>query len=256
MNDLPRLGGYRMKGTCFWVKSGYWQQSLFLFAVFLSLQMSGCQGNSYTNNLLDAKNRTTTTSPETTNHSFSRYHSDTLPEDCFFCGDGEKTFPFLYQGQKNLGIINLNTLELSPIIINQYDDFGKQIEEAVSNSSTHITNTKKESFFLSVFPNLNRGYASGYLSFKDSERLDTEKAANHLCSDCLNHVMENCLDTAPMGIGVIDFYTNEIRLLDKKLLGFSLGDYYISCNGWNDNSEWQEINLLVFYCPERFQDGR
>ena len=123
-----------MKGTCFLVKSGYWQQSLFLFAVFLSLQMSGCQGNSYTNNLLDAKNRTTTTSPETTNHSFSRYHSDTLPEDCFFCGDGEKTFPFLYQGQKNLGIINLNTLELSPIIINQYDDFGKQIEEAVSNA--------------------------------------------------------------------------------------------------------------------------
>lgn len=94
-----------------------------------------------------------------------------------------------------------------------------QIEEAVSNSSTHITNTKK--------------------------------AANHLCSNRLNHVMENCLDTAPMGVGVIDFYTNEIRLLDKKFLGFSFGDYYISCNGWNDNNEWQEINLLVFYCPER-----
>ena len=92
-------------------------------------------GNSYTNNLLDAKNLTTTTSPETINHSFSRYHSDTLPEDCFFCGNGEKTFPSLYQGQKNLGIINLNTLELSPIIINRYDDFGMQIEEAVSNSS-------------------------------------------------------------------------------------------------------------------------
>ena len=88
-----------MKGTCFLVKSGYWQQSLFLFAVFLSLQMSGCQGNSYTNNLLDAKNLTTTTSPETTNHSFSRYHSDTLPEDCFFCGDGEKTFPFLLENR-------------------------------------------------------------------------------------------------------------------------------------------------------------
>lgn len=89
-----------MKGTCFLVKSGYWQQSLFLFAVFLSLQMSGCQGNSYTNNLLDAKNRTTTTSPETTNHSFSRYHSDTLPEDCFFCGMEKRLFLFYTKDRK------------------------------------------------------------------------------------------------------------------------------------------------------------
>lgn len=52
--------------------------------------------------------------------------------------------------------------------------------------------------------------------------MDTEKAANHLCSDCLNRVMENCLDTAPMGIGVIDFYTNEVRLLIKSSLAFPL----------------------------------
>lgn len=231
-----------------------WRQFLFASAIFLTILIINCRGYGHIQKVLDAENLIANTSQEISENSFSHNYSHTLPEDCFFCGDEQDTVLSLYRGQKNLGIINLNTFELSPIQINQYDDFGKLMEEPVNNSSTHIITSKTDGFFLSLFPNINRGYATGYLSFKRSEGLDMKKAASRLCSHCLTRLVENCLDDTPMGIGVIDFCTGEVRLFEKKLLGFSLGDYYISCNDWSSNDEWQEIDLLVFYCPERYQN--
>ncbi len=69
--------------------------------------------------------------------------------------------------------------------------------------------------------------------------------------------MENCLDKNPMGIGVIDFRTNEVRLFEKRVLGFLFGDYYISCNNWNSTDNGRlEMDLFIFYCPERYQSEK
>ncbi len=145
------------------LKINRWHQLLSISAIFLTILMTNCRSNQQTAPILKTENLTMDAALETADAT-SYYDSNTLPEDCFFCGNSEGTSLSLYRGQKNLGIINLNTFALSPITINLYDDSGRQIEEAVSKSSTHIMTTKQNGFLLSVFPNVNRGYASAYLS--------------------------------------------------------------------------------------------
>ncbi len=241
-----------MKRKRFFTK--IWRPCLPTAAVFFAILLTGCQTDGKAREILAAENSTEDVA-ETTEETSPRYHSDTPPEDCFLCGDREGASLSLYQGQKNLGVINLNSLDLSPISINRYDDFGVQIEESVNGASTYITNTGKDGFFFSVTPDVNRGYAHGDLSFNSGEVLDMGKVADNLCSDCLNRIMENCWSDTPWGVGVIDFSTNEIHLFEEKVTAFTFGDYYISCRGRDgNNDESQEISLLVFYCPERYQD--
>ena len=176
-----------------------------------------------------------------------QYVSDTSPEDCIVCGEGKGTVLPLYRGQENLGIVNLNSFDLAPVTINRYDDFGKLIEEAEQGSSTHITNTGEGGFFLSVTADTNRGYAHGHLSFDKNKALDMEKTASHLCSDCLNQMMEHCWSDVPFCMGVIDFSTGEIRLFEEKITAFTFGNYYISCDSRDmDEGDLREIDLLIF----------
>lgn len=224
---------------------------LLVSVLFLAPFVSGCQPSSHT------ENNPAVTEPgkKIEAEALPQYDSDTSPEDCLVCGEGKGTALPLYRGQKNLGILNLNSFDLAPVTINRYDDSGELIEKLSKGSATHITSTGKDGFFLSVTADTNRGYANGHLSFNKSETLDMEKAASHLCSDCLNRTMDNCWSDNPLNMGVIDFSTGEIRLFEEKILAFTFGDYYISCDGKDrDDEDMRNIDLLIFYCPERYQD--
>ena len=63
-------------------------------------------------------------------------------------------------------------------------------------------------------------------------------------------------DSGPcFGVGVIHLDTKEIRLFEDDFYGFEFGDFYINCNlkeGQNDAS--QRMNLLIFYCPIRYEE--
>ena len=113
-----------MKKKRFFTK--IWRPCLPTAAVFFAILLTGCQADGKAREILAAENSTEDVA-ESTEETSPRYHSDTLPEDCFLCGDGEGSPLPLYRGQKNLGVINLNSLDLSPISINRYDDFGVQI---------------------------------------------------------------------------------------------------------------------------------
>ena len=227
-----------------------WRKYRTVPVFFLTILVAGCQAASRTENLPIKENLPEETAAE----AAPRYFSDTRPEDCFLCGDGKGSLLPLYRGQENLGIINLNTFDLAPVTLNRYDDFGKLIEKSADGISTHITNTGEDGFFLSVTADTDRGYARGYLSFSQAEILDIEKAASHLCSECLNRVMDNCWSEIPLGMGVIDFSNGGIRLFEENILAFTFGDYYISCTGNSDEEDKRNMNLLIFYCPERYQD--
>ncbi len=229
---------------------------LAIAAFFFVLLVAGCQSDSYVENQSESINQTETIETETIEtETPQQYVSDTSPEDCLVCGEGKGTVLPLYRGQENLGIVNLNSFDLAPVTINRYDDFGKLIEEAEESSSTHITNTGEDGFVFSVTANTNRGYAHGHLSFSKDEALDMKKAASHLCSDCLNLAMDRCWLDVPFSMGVIDFSSGEIQLFEEKITAFTFGDYYISCDSQDtDDEDSREIDLLIFYCPERYQD--
>lgn len=182
-----------------------------------------------------------------------KYLSETLPEDCKLCGNGEGTLIPVYRGQDNLGIISVNTFDIAYIQINRYDDFGRIIKKADSNNGMRISIMGENGFMSTVSADSNRGYASVDITMNQDKVLDMEKAAGNLCTACLNLVMESsCAE--PYGLGVINFKTGEVILLGEGTMKFLIGDFYVICEPQPENGEdISEITLDVFYCPERYK---
>ena len=159
-------------------------------------------------------------------------------------------------GQTNLGIISLNTFEFVPIEINRYDDYGNLIEKPAGFSSTSMRNTGENGFIAYVTPNHDRGYANATIYFENDKELNIDKAADFLCTECLNQTLEECWNDDPFGMGVINFETEEIRLLERNITAFTFDDFYVSCDlRTSDDSggDSHQMDLLIFYCPERYQ---
>ena len=182
------------------------------------------------------------------------YRSDTATEDCLLCGNGAGTLLPVYSGQNNIGIVSLNTFQMAPVTINQYDDNGNLIEEPSDGHSTHITNTGDNGFMLMISEDTDRGIARGTLSFNQDEFLDMEKASSFLCSSCLNQVMEDSSIAEPTGMCVIDFHNNKLRMLQKNITAFQFDDYYLSCRSRERQTDdiTLEMDHLIFYCPKRY----
>lgn len=186
----------------------------------------------------------------------SEYLSGTDPENCLLCGPSSQTLLPLYRSQKNLGIISLNTFDICPVEINPYDDQGNPIEKPADSTSMTTSSHEENGTFIQIYPNTNRGYANVNLSFKDDETLDMDKAAANLCTECLNTVLNETWSSSPYGVGVIDFDTLQVRLLAENITAFTFGDYYISCSHREKTAKEDsvEMDLLIFYCPERYED--
>ena len=193
--------------------------------------------------------------PVTEQEKPQRYWSDTAPEDCLLCNGGKDTLLTWYFGQENIGFISLNTFKLSCVEINRYDDHKKLIEKPVKGSYSTVLNTGDGGYLSLISEDPNRGYAHASLTFNNDEVLDMEKASKFLCTDCLNRVMGESWNDEPYGIGVIDFMTKDIRLLEPDITAFIFNDYYVSCNLREKREEdsCTEMDLLIFYCPERYE---
>ena len=179
------------------------------------------------------------------------YFSSTSAADCYLCGGGIESLIPEYWGQNNVALISLNTFDIKPIEINRYDN-GHLIEEYAGVISFGGGGSVNGGFSAHLMLEYDRGYATGSLNFRDDEILDAGKAASFLCSDCLNGIIPKETGQC-FGVGAIDLATKEVRLFEEKITAFTFGDYYITCDGRNrDGSEWREIDLLVFYCPERY----
>ncbi len=193
---------------------------------------------------------------EATETEKPQYHSDTTPDDCKLCGKGSGTILPAYRGQNNIGIISLNTFTISYVEINPYDDNGEPMKKPRKGSASHLLSSGEDGYSSFVSENQWRGYADGSVYFRQDEFLNMEKAATFLCSDCLNNIMDQCWSDEPYGVGIIDFRTGEIRLLEEIVTAFMFNDYYITCDlrEPREDDSSVEMDLLIFYCPERYQD--
>lgn len=177
-----------------------------------------------------------------------------VEDDCYLCGGGIKNLVPSYWGQKNVAFISLNTFDIVPLEINRYDKItGHPIEEYLGAVSFEGGKGADGGFSARMQSNYDRGFADGTLDFYSDEILDIDKASAFLCSDCLNNIVKPTCGPY-FGVGLINLETREIRLLEKHLIGFGLGDYYISCNlrEQKDGAPLQ-MNLLIVYCPIRYK---
>ena len=92
------------------------------------------------------------------------------------------------------------------------------------------------------------------LYFTKDETVDKTAVESLLCSDCLTSIMNESWDE-PYGVGVLDFDTLEVRLFEEKITGFTFGDYYIEIDHTEKekDSDPTELDLLIFYCPPRYE---
>ena len=182
------------------------------------------------------------------------YSSDTSTEDCYLCGGGiENLIPSYFWGQNNIALFSLNTFEIKPLEINRYDRIdGRLIEEYAGTVSFGGSGSKDGGFAASLLQNYDRGYATGHVDFYDDEVLDVSKAAGFLCEECLNKILPSQLDCY-FGIGAINLATKKIRIFEEHLRGFGLGDFYIDCDLKDRDDGKRRMNLLIFYCPIRYE---
>lgn len=181
------------------------------------------------------------------------YSSSTSTEDCYLCGEGIENLASSYWGQENVAFISLNTFEIIPLEIIRYNEIDENlIEEHDGITSFHGSSSVDGGFSVKMMMNYGRRFAGGALEFHNDEILDIDKAASFLCADCLNGIIRET-NGPYSGIGVIDLKTKAIRVLEKRLGGFGLGDYYIFCELQEQEKDyplWME--LLILYCPIQY----
>lgn len=217
----------------------------FLLCVILLLCSCSSPQESVTNN---KPNNTATETEEIV------YTSKIKKEDCALCSKAGETLLPLYAGQTNLGIICLNSFDLSPIELNRYDDYGNLIEEKAGYSRRTTNSFGEGNMITSVDSNSDRGYALVHVGFTNDDTVNKEKVESLLCQTCLDTIMEDAWDE-PYGVGVINFETLEVRLFEENISGFSFGDYYLDIDRRENNgeSEWTELDMFIVYCPMRYE---
>ena len=184
----------------------------------------------------------------------AEYSSNTSAEDCYLCGGGIESLIPGYWGQDNVALISLNTFEIKPIEINRYDRLsGRLIEEYAGVISFGGGGSTDGGFSANLMLEYDRGYATGSVDFLSDETLDVNKAASFLCADCLNEILPKDISRC-FGVGAIHLDTKEIGLFEKNLGGFGLGDFYFDCDlKEQKNGDSHQMDLLIFYCPLRYE---
>ena len=56
------------------------------------------------------------------------------------------------------------------------------------------------------------------------------------------------------GVGVISLATKEVRIFERCIIGFGLGDFYIDCDLEEPSRSLCKMSLFIVYCPIRYGD--
>ena len=197
--------------------------------------------------LLTACSTSPASNTEPTEYAHTPYVSTITADGCFVCGEQEGSLAKLYWGQDNLGILNLNTFEFMRLEINRYDDAGNLIEEPAGIMQQQSIKSGESYAHASVHP--DRGYADIQIQ-GERQPIDAAAIQSHLCQACLDAINDMYFgDYPPEEYAVINFSDKTIRPLIRNTTFFSSANYCVDCV-FKDNGN---IDLLIFYCPPRYQ---
>lgn len=114
---------------------------------------------------------------------------------------------------------------------------------------------EKEEYVGEAFLGIMVPYSSEiyYLSFAgDSSRdvaLETMMGREMTVAgrkDNAREYFEGSVEWSGTGLCVVDFTTMEYVMLEENVKSFTIGDYYVSCDFYEEE---EKLDLLVFYCP-------
>jgi len=175
------------------------------------------------------------------------YISTISQEECYVCSDTKEFSGFLYWGEDNVGIVNVNTFELLRLEINRYDDQGKLIEEPAGFMSSGGMSNEENKSYAHVYCFPDNAYADVQISGVQYA-IDRESVQTHLCQTCLDSINDLWFtDMPPAEYAIVSFENRTIQPLLNAHPWFSAGSYGINCEFDEDG----KIDLLIHYIAPR-----
>ena len=92
----------------------------------------------------------------------------------------------------------------------------------------------------------------GSLYFYDDRKLDTARVSSFLCEKCLNEILPQNIETC-FGVGAVNLATRKIQIFEENISGFSLDDFFVGCNLKEADRDSCWMDLLIFFCPVRYE---
>lgn len=178
------------------------------------------------------------------------YVSNVPEEECYICGENDKSLMDYYRKSGMIGLVCLNTMNISNLDTRLYSDDGTEILENNSNTMMTSHGENECSFYISGMP--DRGIFEAEIYYGTDE-INFEKIQQTVCQNCLNKIMDMYVEEMEWSDGsgrfpevcLIDFATNELYTLGEHHLGYWIRDFWVHIDHEEDES-----NVMVIYAPE------
>ncbi len=177
------------------------------------------------------------------------YVSDVQQRECVIC----KELAGVHKGEKNLGIVNLHEGIVYYVRINRYDQAGNEKEEPDKYFQLSNSDSVQSEIQISIEADGDRGYANIDIEFGDETKIDYEKVSKYCCQECLDNMLKREeIDNKQLGIAVLNYHNNDVKILSQNLKAFMEADYYVNCTSETDrkSGKIKKMELLIF-CPKR-----
>ena len=184
--------------------------------------------------------------------SYSIQVDSELKGDCYICGDNENSLMPYFRKSGMIGLVCLNTMDISNLDTRAYSDDGTEVlENGTMGIMTSGHGDGECMFHISGMP--GRGIFEASVTYDDGSGLDFDKAKQFLCQKCLDKVCEMYKEEMEWSDGngrlpevfIVDFATNELYAIGNHRVGFWIRDFWIRV----DHKENEE-EIMAIYAPE------
>lgn len=180
-------------------------------------------------------------------------------EQCFVCGDTNRSMMSYYSGRDSIGIIHWNNQSIFDTEVRLYDDDGNELFDTDGSSTRHNSfGNNGGSITIRGMP--ERGYSSVSVYASEADEVDLDQLSDVLCQDCLDEVCgfyedevnsgdeENISST---GYCLVDFEEKQLYTLSDPYRGYFIRDYRIRYDIEPETEEGRRIQIDIVYVPIR-----
>lgn len=182
--------------------------------------------------------------------------SEVSTADCCICGSNNRSMMDYYRKSGMVGLVCLNTMNISTLDTRMYSNDGTEIINS-SSSDMHTSHGEGEcSFSISGMP--DRGIMEASIYYGENVEADFDKIKEFLCQSCLDKVEAMYVDEMELSDGngtfpevcLVDFATNELYTLGEHRLGYWIRDFWVHIDHSGAKSD-----IMVIYAPEDKMEG-
>lgn len=171
-------------------------------------------------------------------------------EECYLCGNADRSLMGYYRKFDTIGIIGLNEWCIIDFRLKAHDENGNEIQESRSNGMSGGYN---QGVCYEVDSMASRGMSSATVS--SEKEFDMTCIQNNLCQGCLDKITATLERYCKAGekeafnpFVLVDFETLDIYSLQGNYTGMSVRDYWVEVE-----LEEGETMVDAYYLPERTQ---